>query len=299
MKKAAEIRNEKMGKNIFLTAHIHMITPCRLSPPCKYCSISSNLVQIRRERDSLTMEEIKERVKFALRRKEITSITLVGGSDLRGHDQLLLNIVKEIRRITNIELAVDIGAPISVNTLKKLKENNVTTVYSSLETANEVVFRDAKPGDSLEKRIKLMEDLDDLGMNIGTIIMNGLGTMDDVHNTINFLRKFKNLKYLYFSTFSPVNGTPWEKKERASILDTLKFIEHSREIFQKVHIGLADVEIESGSISDLLEKELEVGAGNTFAGMLMYKNSFMDYTDRMLKLERSGYHILRRDDLDS
>ncbi len=90
-----------------------------------------------------------------------------------------------------------------------------------------------------------------------------------------------------------------EKKERASILDTLKFIEHSREIFQKVHIGLADVEIESGSISDLLEKELEVGAGNTFAGMLMYKNSFMDYTDRILKLERSGYHILRRDDLDS
>lgn len=295
-KDPSRIRDYEIGRDILLTAHIHMITPCRLDPPCKYCSLSSYVDEIRGERDTLTIEEIVRGVRLALKRKEITSITLVGGTDFQGQDDLLLKIIREIRKITDIEIAIDVGAPISVETLEIFKEINVPTVYSSLETVNEDIFHDAKPGDSFKKRQKLLQVLDDMKMNIGTIIMNGLGSSCDVINSIHYLKRFRNLKYLYFSTFTPVKGTPWELRKKASVTDTLNYLAASRIALPKVNIGLADVEIEFGSISDLIMNELENGGGNTLAGMLIYKNRFIDYVERMLTLEEAGYHIITRND---
>lgn len=273
-----------------------MISSCKLDPACNYCSYASTRESVRRERDELTVEELERSVRLALRHKEITSLTLVGGSDLKGLDAVLLQRVEAVRKLTDIEISIDVGAPISIETLEILKENNVTTVYSSLETANRSVFHDAKPGDSFESRTKLLEDLERLGMNIGTVIMNGLGTADDVRQTIKHFRQFKRLKYLFISTFTPVKGTPWELRAGASIRDSLRYIQEARVLFPQVHLGLADVELEYGSLSDLIQEELESGAGNVLTGMLIYKNRTADYVKNMQKLERLGYHIITRNE---
>jgi len=288
-----KIREKYLGNRIYLAAHVHMVTPCNLNPRCNYCSLSSKFENIRAERDVLTFDEIMKNIEKIEKIKEISSIILVGGSDLNGHDESIMNIIKMARNITSMEIAVDIGAPLKMETLETLKDYNVT-VYSSIETINRELFKDAKPGDSLDLRIELIENLERLNMNIGTIIMN-MGNDKDVYDSIEFLKKYKNLKYLYFSTFRPVIGTPWENKKPANIEDTIKFIEYSRYIFPDKHIALADVEIEEGSISPWILKELDHGAGNALAGILIYKYKYFDYIKNMMDLEKYGYEIVKRE----
>ncbi len=288
-----EIREKYLGKRIYLAAHIHMITPCNLDPRCKYCSLSSRFENIRAERDVLTIDEIMKNIKKVEEIKEISSIILVGGSDLNGQDEIILDIIKMARNITNMEIEIDVGAPLKIETLETLKDYNVT-VYSAIETINSELFKDAKPGDSLDLRIELLDNLEKLNMNIGTIVMN-MGNEKDFYDSIEFLKKYKNLKYLYFSTFKPVKGTPWENKKPANIEDTIKFIEYSRYIFPDKHIALADVEIEGGSISPWILRELDHGAGNTLAGILIYKYRVFNYIKNMMDLEKFGYEIVRRE----
>ncbi len=287
-----EIRERNLGNKIYLTAHIHMITPCNLSPRCSYCSLSSKFESVRAERDVLTIDEILHYIKKVEEVKEISSIILVGGSDLRGHDRAVIDVVKMARRITDAEIAIDVGAPLKVETLETLKDYSVT-VYSSIETINRKAFTDAKPGDSLDMRIDLLNVLERLNMDIGTVIMN-MGNEKDVYDSIEFLKRYQHLKYLYFSTFKPVKGTPWENRRAADIENTIKFIEHARQIFPDRHIALADVEIEGGSLSPWILQELDHGAGNTLAGILLYKYKTFNYIDSMLGLEKLGYEIVRR-----
>jgi len=291
---ASEIRDRELGRGIYLTAHIHMVTPCRLSPPCKYCSISSSIMRIRRLRETLTDEELVKSVKRAEKKREITSITLVGGSDIKGQDDLLIDVLKKVRSVTDIDVSIDVGAPISIETLRILKEEGVTAIYSSLETLNRQVFNDAKPGDSLDLRIKLLHDASSLNIPVGTIIMNGLGSESDVMKSIDFMEQFRNVKYLYISTFNPVRGTPWENRKAASINDSLRYVAYARHKLRKAHIGLADVEAEGSAVAGMVSQELSVGGGNTLAGMLVYKTIRKDYVDNLLHLEKMGYEIVRR-----
>ena len=185
---ASEIRDRELGRGIYLTAHIHMVTPCRLSPPCKCCSISSSILRIRRLRETLTDEELVKNVKRIEKKREITSITLVGGSDTAGQDDILIDVAKKVRKVTDIDASVDVGAPISIETLQILKEGGVTAIYSSIETVNRHAFNDAKPGDSLDLRIKLLHDTSSAGIPVGRVIMDGLGSELDVMKTIDFMQ---------------------------------------------------------------------------------------------------------------
>jgi len=289
---AREIRDRNLGNRIYLAAHIHMITPCNIFPRCSYCSLSSKFESVRAERDVLTMDEVMHHIEKVEGIKEISSIILVGGSDLRGHDRAVLDIIRMARRITDMEIAVDVGAPLKMETLEAIKDYNVT-VYSSIETINRNAFKDAKPGDSLDMRIDLMNSLERMGIDIGTVIMN-MGNDRDVYDSIEFLKRYQHLKYLYLSTFKPVKGTPWENRGAADIESTIKFIERARHVFPDRHIALADVEIEGGSISPWIREELDHGAGNTLAGILIYKYRTFNYIDSMLGLEKLGYEIVRR-----
>jgi biotin synthase len=195
---AIKLRDEYLGRYLTLTAHVHMTTPCSVYPRCLYCALSSSDPYVRSERDTLSSQELIDAIKYVTSYPEISSVILVGGTNLKGFDKLIHRIIKKIREITNIDLAIDVGPSFSSeNTFDYLKSNGVTTIYSSIETINPKVFKEAKPGDSLHARISLMELAEKNGFNIGTIIMNGLGNDLDLIKSLLYLKRFKNLKYLY------------------------------------------------------------------------------------------------------
>lgn len=272
---ASRIRNEKLGRKLVLSAHVHMITSCELSPSCLYCSLSSSDRLTSEERSRLTARELNRCVRYAVD-KGVQSIVLVGGTDLGGLDAPVRRTVEKVRDITDIDLAIDVGPSLSEETVRWLKDEKVSTVYCSIETVNPRAFAEAKPGDSLFARIECMKMLEEAGAQLGSVVMNGLSSTADLLASILYLRRFRNLAYLYISTFRPVRGTPWAGKRSASVVTSLRALSIARLVFPRVHVGLAEVEVEDPGSIVRTSSQLRAGGGNVLAGVLVYKDRRID-----------------------
>jgi biotin synthase len=268
---ASRIRNERLGNKLVLSGHVHMITNCEVSPSCLYCSISSSDRSVSRERSRLSTRELIRGVRYAVD-KGVQSIVLVGGMDVDGLDVPVRRAVEKVRDITDIDLAVDVGPSLSQETVGWLKDQKVGTVYCSIETVDLKAFAEAKPGDSLDARVEFMEMLEGAGVRLGSVVMNGLGSTADLLRSILYLKRFKNLSYLYISTFRPVKGTPWAGKRPASVWASLRALSIARLVFPHAHIGLAEVEVEDPGSVARTSSQLLAGGGNTLAGVLVYKD---------------------------
>lgn len=277
---ASRVRDRTLGRKLELTAHIHMITRCELSPACKYCSLSSTIRRVQDEREELPRQALLEAVRYATRRG-VESIVLVGGSDPNGSDAKVREAVETVRSISEVELGLDVGPYLSTETLDWLKGENARTVYCSIETSNPKVFRVAKPGDDLAARVALDEILERKGMRAGNIVMNGLGSNKDLVRSILFLRRFRHLSYLALSTFHPVRGTPYERKRPGSLRTSLIALAVARLVFPNAHLGLAEVEVEDPGSAARVSSQLRAGGGNTFAAILIYRNRKVDNLDHI------------------
>ena len=277
---ASEIRDQNLGKKLTLTAHVHMITSCELSTPCLYCSLSSSYPAVTNERSKLTPRELVRAVRYAMNRGA-QSIVLVGGTDLAGSDSLIRDVVQKVREVTEMDLALDVGPSLSVETVKWLKGENVSTIYCSIETVNRGVFARAKPSDSLDTRIGFMEMLQREGVKLGNVVMNGLGSTADLLESILYSRRFRNMSHLYISSFHPVRGTPWASRHPASVRGSLKALAIARLVFPKAHLGLAEVEVEDPGSAARTSSQLLAGGGNSFAGLLMYKEKRIDNVEQI------------------
>lgn len=295
---AARIRDRKLGRKLTLSAHLHMITECGVSPSCLYCSLSSSDRTVSEERSRLTMRELLQAVSFALD-KGVQSIVLVGGTDLSGLDSPVRRAVERIRNLTDVDLAIDVGPSLSQEVVGWLKEKRVSTIYCSIETINARVFAKAKPGDSLNARLECMEMLERTGVQLGSVIMNGLGSTTDLLESILCLRRFSNLSYLYISTFHPAKGTPWEGRRPSSVRKSLAALSIARLTFPSVHVGLAEVEVEDSGSATRTSSQLAAGGGNTLAAVLVYKKRRIDSMEliksqaRSLGFEESSSDILK------
>jgi biotin synthase len=277
---ASKVRDESLGRRLALTAHIHMVTACEISPSCNYCSLSSSVRAVQDERAKLPKRAFMKAVRYATDRG-VQSVVLVGGTDLDRSDASLREVVARVREETDVELAIDVGPSLSPETVEWLKGENVRTVYCSIETANPNSFRRAKPGDDLNARIAFNAMAERHGMQLGNVVMNGLGSVEDLLDSILSLRRFRRLSYLYISTFHPVRGTPWAKKRPASLRTSLKALAIARLALPKVHLGLAEVEVEDPGSAARTSSQLIAGGGNTLAGILIYRNRRVDNMERI------------------
>lgn len=276
----SRVRDRTLGRKLELTAHIHMIARCELSPACKYCSLSSTIRRVQDARDELPRRSLLDAVRYVTDRG-VQSVVLVGGSDPKGSDAKVRAAVEAVRSVSEVELALDVGPYLSAETLDWLKGQNAGTVYCSIETSNPGVFRNAKPGDDLAARVALDETLEREGMRAGNIVMNGLGSTEDLVRSILFLRRFRHLSYLYISTFRPVRGTPYERKRPGSLRTSLKALAVARLVFPHVHLGLAEVEVEDPGSAARVASQLRAGGGNTFAAILIYRGRTVDNLDQV------------------
>ena len=286
---ASSVRNASLGRKLAVTAHIHMITRCAVDPPCLYCSLSSRDEPIREERQVLSDDELSRYAEFAVSRG-VKSIVLVGGTDLAGSDTCVRRAVESIRRIADVDIALDVGPSFSRETAIWLKGKGVSTVYCSVETVNRAAFAEAKPGDSLQARMNFIGMLQNEGLKIGSVVMDGLGNERDLIDSILYHTSFSNLAYLYISTFHPVPGTPWSSRDAASLQKSLIALSIARLAFPGVHLGLAEVEVEDPGSVSRLESQLMAGGGNSVAGLLLYSKKTVDNTEQIrLRASRVGF----------
>jgi len=277
---AARVRDERLGRRLTLTAHVHMVTRCELSASCKYCSLSSTIPTVSDERSPLTLRETLRGVRFALERG-VGSIVLVGGTDLSGSDAQVRTLVARIREATDVPLGLDVGPSLSAATLRWLGERSVDPIYCSMETIDPAVFANAKPGDDLAARLRFMRRVERSGSHLGNIVMNGLGGPESLLRTVLASREFPRTSHLHISTFHPVPGTPWARRRAASVRSSLKALAIARLAFPPLQLGLAEVGVENPRDLASVPSQLRAGGGNTIAAVLVYKHLRIDHRDRI------------------
>ncbi len=277
---AAQARDTALGRRLTLSAHLHMITQCTLSPACKYCSLSSSIPSVSDERSPLTLREVIAGARFA-KKKGAQSIVLVGGTDPDGSDERLRKLVARVRAVTDLDLAVDVGPSLSERTVRWLGRQSVSPIYCSMETIDEKVFAIAKPGDDLGARRRFMEMVERSGGHLGNVVMNGLGTPESLLRTLLESRRFPHTTHLHISTFHPVRGTPWAWRRAASLRSSLKALAIARLAFPTLQLGLAEVGVENPRALASVASQLTAGGGNTLAGVLVYKNLRIDNMERI------------------
>lgn len=253
--KAASLkRDEKIGKELWWSAGISAVLPCNIQPRCNYCTFFAKL--------EFPVDLIVKTVKI-IESFGIKQVHLSGGTDIQhGYDAEIIGMVEEIRKASAIDLEVNLGPSISRETIKRLRELKVTSITSSLESFNEKLFKEAKPGDSLEKRKELLQSAQEEGLLIRSMMMVGLGeSNEDRINHLFYLRGFKNFCNLNFSRFNPFPGIPFSNHERCSPWEVARTVAVARLVLPSAELGLA-----AGNDMDDLPLWYLAGGGNKIMG---------------------------------
>jgi len=235
-KVASKVRDDEVGAVFKFDGFIGSITPCTTNPPCKYCSRSAGNRPDFAEKP-ITIEEVE----FGAKLIESTGtkrVELGGGTLWNGAGGKVLEAVKAVKRVSSMDIWINVGPSLSKDDLVKLKDLGVKEVCSSLETINPDVFKDAKPGDSLEARMKLAEEINEVGLGLKSVMMVGLGSgYEDYVKHIFWFKKFENLSSVSITGLRPIPGTPFQNKPMANPLEVAKVGAVARLVLRDVDVG--------------------------------------------------------------
>lgn len=250
---ASEMRDRHIGRELWWSAAINGITPCRIEPRCSYCLYADHGTM----REDALLKAIRTLEELGFRH-----LHLSGGANLEGYDEEIVSMVDAMRTVSDIDIEVNLGPSLNRETVRKLKGLKVSSITISLETVNEELFRATKPGDSLEKRKELLEICETEGMPTRSMMLVGLGESNsDRIRQLFYLKSFKSFQTLRISRFSPVPSTLLQDYPRCSPWEVARTIAVARLIMPDIQIGLAN-----GNSHDDIPLWFMAGGGNQLLG---------------------------------
>ncbi|MBU5434984.1 radical SAM protein [Pseudoflavonifractor sp. MSJ-37] len=260
---ARAVRDKVKGRRIRMTGGIASVLRCDLKPNCIYCPYWREL-----GKDPLSIDEILKAVEY-ITSHGIRDFHLSGGTTLGSDGADILAIVRAIDKagFHDVEIDVNCGAAMSLDTLLELKELRVKMVRSVFETLNPKVFARMKPGDSLEAKKRFAQDICDAGIGFGTGILAGLSPQETKYEDyVDFLFQIKGyprLKSLYVSKFYPFNGILLKDRPACSAREAGRVVAVARLVLPEIDIGGAQGwwATKGGPTS------LEAGGGNSALGI--------------------------------
>lgn len=253
---ASILRDKTLGRELGFSAGFAGVLPCRIVPRCSYCTYFVT--------EPFPLPDLLACVK-KVEELGIKQLHLSGGSNLEGYDTEILEMVRAIHDVSDIQVEVNLGPSLSANTVKGLKEMKVVSITSSLETFNPEIFSLTKPGDSLEKRKQLLETCEQEGVPIRSMMMVGLGeSYADRIEHLFYLSQFSHLYHLRFSRFYPFCRTILRNRPRCSPWELARTLAVARLIMPRVNLGLA-----AGNNLDDLPLWYAAGGGNQLLGAMV------------------------------
>ncbi len=235
-KVASKVRSDEIGDIFEFDGFIGSITPCTTNPPCKYCSRAAGF-RVDFAKKPLSVEEI-EKAASLIDSTGTKVVELGGGTLWSGAGDIVINAVRVVKKVSSMNVWVNVGPALTRDDLIKLKELGIKEVCSSLETINPTVFKYAKPGDSLEARMKLAEEINNLGIGLKSVMMVGIGSSyDDYVKHIFWFKKFENIKSVSITGLRPIPSTPFENKPMANPFEVAKLGAVIRLVLRNIDVG--------------------------------------------------------------
>ena len=233
-KTAVEIRNQE-SKVIKLTSTVHITNKCQIQPRCKYCGFAEE-TSTKGYYNAFykTDEEILKAVK-SIQEAKIPRVSCSGGYGYKGKQAV--NAAKIVKGNTDLEILVNVGGDLTERSINELAELKADTVCCNLETINEDVFNEVKPGEILQDRIDVCEMVDEAGIELSSGLLLGIGEdNEDRIRHLRYLSRFKNLGEIPVMGFNPYEDTPMSDHTPFPLKEQLKFIAITRIMYPKLRI---------------------------------------------------------------
>src|SRR3989304_4612508 len=124
---------------------------------CHYCGLRRNSKDVTRYR--MEPQEIVDNVVDAVDRRGYKLIVLQSGDDFLYTDDMLVDILKEIKKRCREFIFMSVGER-GLDCYKKMKEAGAGGVLFRFETSNEAIYNTLHPGRSFRQRIELLKGME-------------------------------------------------------------------------------------------------------------------------------------------
>ena len=179
---ACDIRDNQ-SKVIKLTSTVHLTNKCQIQPRCEYCGFAEETSEKGYYNAFYkSNDEILKAVK-SIQEAHIPRVSCSGGYGYKGKQAV--NACRIVKGQSDLEILVNVGGDLTEKSVQELAELGADTICCNLETINEDVFYQRKPGDSLDQRILTCKRVSDAGVGLSSGLLLGLGeTKEDRINAI-------------------------------------------------------------------------------------------------------------------
>lgn len=228
---ACDLRDGK----IKLTSTVHLTNVCKVTPKCKYCGFAAGTSHDGYYHPFFKADSEILNAAKCVERSGIPRISCSGAHGYKGSHAV--NAARLVKENTSLELLVNVGADLNKESLKELGKYETDTICCNLETVNQNLFNELKPGEKLEDRIKICNDISDSGIELSSGLLIGLGeSYIDRADHLLYLKKFKTLGEIPIMGFNPYRDTPMEYYPPCSLIEQIKTIAITRLVFPDLRI---------------------------------------------------------------
>ncbi|BCZ44251.1 [FeFe] hydrogenase H-cluster radical SAM maturase HydE [Clostridium gelidum] len=229
-KAADETRQEYLGDYVHLRGLIEFTNICKRN--CMYCGLRRDNKNLERYR--LTEEEILDFTKKAVTYGYKT-IVLQGGEDDYFTKERMTNIVKEIKKL-GVALTLSLGEK-TYDEYKAFKEAGADRYLIRIETTDKKLYEDMDPNMSFEERLNCLNNLRNLGYEVGSGILVGLPnqTLELIARDILFFKEI-NADMIGIGPFIPNEDTPLKDAQGGDLTLALKVMALTRLLLPDINI---------------------------------------------------------------
>lgn len=253
---ACDIR-DKHSKVIKLTSTVHLTNKCQIQPRCEYCGFAEetsskgyyNAFYKSNDEILTAINSIEE--------AHIPRVSCSGGYGYKGKQAV--NACRIVKENSKLEILVNVGGDLTDKSIEQLAELNADTICCNLETINEEVFYQRKPGDSLEQRIETCEKVCEAGIGLSSGLLLGIGeSPEDRIKHLRYLANFKTLKEIPIMGFNPYDDTPMANWPQFPLMEQLKIVAITRIMYPEITITMPTPTVGPENV----EYSLRAGANN-------------------------------------
>lgn len=253
---ACEIRDNQ-SKTIKLTSTVHITNKCQIQPRCEYCGFAEETSSKGYYNAFYKSNDEILAAAQSIQEAHIPRVSCSGGYGYKGKQAV--NACKIVKSNTNLEILVNVGGDLTEESIEKLAQLGADTICCNLETINEDVFYQRKPGDSLSQRIKTCQRVSDAGIGLSSGLLLGIGeSVEDRLRHLRFLSKFKTLEEIPIMGFNPYDDTPMADYPPFPLKEQLKMVAITRIMYPKIRITMPTPTVGPENV----EYSLKAGANN-------------------------------------
>lgn len=228
--KAHDKRMSTYGNTVFMRGLIEFTNYCKSN--CSYCGIRRDNKDADRYRldQELILACTQEGYELGYR-----TFVLQGGEDPYYKDDDIVALVSAIKSAhPDCALTLSIGEK-SKESYRKFKEAGADRYLLRHETKTRALYEALHPGMSFDERQRCLDDLKDLGYQVGAGFMVGLPNqgIEDYVNDLMFLKEFQP-HMIGIGPFIPQSDTPLAGEEGGSLAMTCILLSIVRLLLPKV-----------------------------------------------------------------